>query len=104
MRLIRSGALVFGANIADTAAVLLRNVLLARLLSAGADDAWLSPIVMKKGRPAHTVHALGRGPAVDVIRDRMFELLPTLGVRETASTKWVLDRRWTSVTGASCPC
>ncbi len=33
MRLIRSGALVFGANIADTAAVLLRNVLLARLLT-----------------------------------------------------------------------
>lgn len=33
MRLFRSGALVFGGNIADTAAVLLRNVLLARLLT-----------------------------------------------------------------------
>jgi O-antigen/teichoic acid export membrane protein len=33
MRVIRSGALVFGANIADTTAVLLRNVVLARLLT-----------------------------------------------------------------------
>ena len=93
----RQQAVELAANVDDLDPRLWPDVL-ARLLSAGADDAWLSPIVMKKGRPAHTVHALGRGPAVDVIRDRMFELLPTLGVRETASTKWVLDRRWTSVT------
>lgn len=70
---------------------------LDRLLDAGADDAWLAPILMKKGRPAHTLHVLARGEALQAIRRLIPELVPTLGVREHAVTKWVLDRRWEQV-------
>jgi uncharacterized protein (TIGR00299 family) protein len=58
------------------------------LLDAGAHDAWLTPIVMKKGRPAHTVSvlvdpALG-GQLAEVLRRET----GTLGVRGTTLERW----------------
>jgi len=92
----RQDAFELAANLDDLDPRLWPDVL-ARLLAAGADDAWLSPIVMKKGRPAHTVYTLCRAEALPALRDLLFELVPTLGVREAKVTKWVLDRRWVSL-------
>jgi uncharacterized protein (DUF111 family) len=67
-------------------------------MDAGADDAWLTPILMKKGRPAHTLHVLAGAEVLPVLRDLVFELVPTLGVREHAVTKRMLERYWQPVT------
>jgi pyridinium-3,5-bisthiocarboxylic acid mononucleotide nickel chelatase len=67
---------------------------LASLLNAGAADAWLVPIVMKKGRPAHTLAVLTPVDRRDVLRRLIFELTSTIGVREAAVSRIALDRFW----------
>lgn len=63
-----------------------------RLLAVGAHDAWLTPILMKKGRPAHTLSALCDATTVDAVRSVIFAETTTIGLRETAIRKHVLDR------------
>jgi pyridinium-3,5-bisthiocarboxylic acid mononucleotide nickel chelatase len=65
---------------------------LERLLEAGASDAWLTPILMKKGRPAHTLHVLCGPSDVARVRTEVFRRTSTLGVRESVVGKTVLDR------------
>ena len=65
---------------------------LATLLEAGAADAWLVPIVMKKGRPAHTLAVLTSPDTRDALRRLMFELTSTTGVREIAVHRTALAR------------
>jgi uncharacterized protein (TIGR00299 family) protein len=67
---------------------------LASLLDAGAADAWLVPIIMKKGRPAHTLAVLAPVHRRDDLRRLMLELTSTIGVREVAVTRVALDRFW----------
>jgi hypothetical protein len=73
---------------------------LASLLDAGASDAWLTPILMKKGRPAHTLSVLVRGELVDVVRTEVFRQTSTIGVREIAIGKTALDREMRTVSVA----
>ena len=67
---------------------------LVSLLDAGAADAWLVPIVMKKGRPAHTLAVLTPRPRRDALRRMIFELTSTIGVREVTVSRMALDRFW----------
>ncbi|HZD80955.1 MAG TPA: nickel pincer cofactor biosynthesis protein LarC [Actinomycetota bacterium] len=67
--------------------------LVERLLAAGAQDAWSTPIVMKKGRPAVSVSVLCSPELSGSIRSILFEETGTLGVRTSAVTKHALDRR-----------
>lgn len=89
-------AVVLEANVNDLDPRVWPSVL-SGLLDAGAADAWLVPIVMKKGRPAHTLTVLAEpGRAAD-LRERILDLVPTLGLRETWVRKAALDRTWRSL-------
>ena len=72
-------------------------LVIAALLAAGASDAWLSPILMKKGRPAHTLHALVREEHAAAVRAEIFRQTSTIGLREIAVGKTALERRMATV-------
>ncbi len=58
------------------------------LLDAGAHDAWVTPVLMKKGRPGHTVSVL----ADPVLSESMAQILRretgSLGIRGHAVQRW----------------
>jgi hypothetical protein len=62
------------------------------LLEAGAHDAWVTPIVMKKGRPAHVVSALVDPAGVGAVSAVMVRETGTLGVRGTTLERWPQPR------------
>jgi pyridinium-3,5-bisthiocarboxylic acid mononucleotide nickel chelatase len=71
--------------------------LVARLLAAGAADAWLSPIVMKKGRPAHTVHVLAAPERAAECERIVLAETGSLGLRRIPVDRTALPRRTTTV-------
>jgi len=91
-----TSALMLEANIDDLDPRLWPNVI-AALLAAGASDAWLTPILMKKGRPAHTLTALVRAEHTDAVRTEIFRQTSTIGLREIAVGKSALDRETRTV-------
>ncbi len=67
---------------------------LAKLLERGASDAWLSPILMKKGRAAHTLSVLVRADRRDEVRATIYTETSAIGMREHAVHKHELDREF----------
>jgi uncharacterized protein (TIGR00299 family) protein len=84
-------AVLLESNIDDMSPQLVEP-LLAALFAAGALDAWATPILMKKGRPALTVSALGPPEAVDAVARAFFENSTTIGLRTLPLGRVVLAR------------
>ena len=97
-------AVVLEANVDDFDPRLWPGVL-SRLVDAGAADAWLVPILMKKGRPAHTLAVLARPDQAAQLREEMLQQTSSFGVRQTDVTRSALPRGWVDVTvnGARLP-
>jgi len=79
-------------NVDDATGETLAHAISA-LVEAGAHDAWVTPVVMKKGRPAHVLSAL-----VDVaLAEQLIEVMRaetgSLGVRGQTVQRWPVPRR-----------
>lgn len=73
--------------------------LLTELLEQGALDAWLTPILMKKGRPAHKLEVLCASEAdANALSAHILRALPTLGVRRFNGSRMILERSASDVT------
>jgi len=79
------------ANVDDVTGEVLAHTIV-ELLGAGAFDAWATAIVMKKGRPAHTVHALCDDAAFAGVCAVMLAETGTLGLRATTVERWPQQR------------
>jgi pyridinium-3,5-bisthiocarboxylic acid mononucleotide nickel chelatase len=74
-------------NVDDASGEVLAHAIGA-LLEAGAHDAWVTPIVMKKGRPAHTVSALADPALAEQVAAALTAETGTLGLRGTTLDRW----------------
>ncbi len=96
-----------GAGATETVTVIEANIddmnpelfppLLKGLLDAGARDAFLTPILGKKGRPAYLVTAMADEAAVAKVTDALFRGSTTLGLRMRREERICLERVWKSV-------
>jgi pyridinium-3,5-bisthiocarboxylic acid mononucleotide nickel chelatase len=99
----RSDAALFGqplvvleANLDDATGEQLADALGA-LIDAGANDAWVTPVVMKKGRPGHLLSALCDATLVDQLARVVVSETGSLGVRVISVGRTTTPRSMSAV-------
>lgn len=89
--LFHSRLAVVEANIDDMNPELYGEVM-ERLFAAGAVDVYLTPIIMKKGRPANLLTALVSDEFVDRVAETIFRETTSIGLRISPAEKRFLPR------------
>ena len=82
---------VLEANLDDLSPQLVAAALEAAL-AAGAADAWIAPVTMKKGRPGHLLGAVVPDGARAAVEEALFRETSTLGIRAYRVERSVLQR------------
>jgi uncharacterized protein (TIGR00299 family) protein len=83
---------VLEANVDDATGELVASWI-EQLIAAGALDAWVTPIAMKKGRPAMTISALAPLARADAVAQAMLRETTSLGVRRHGIARLERPRR-----------
>ncbi|MDQ1446260.1 MAG: pyridinium-3,5-bisthiocarboxylic acid mononucleotide nickel chelatase [Acidimicrobiaceae bacterium] len=83
-------------NVDDATGEVIASAISA-LLDAGAHDAWVTPILMKKGRPAHTVSALADPALAEQVSRVLTAETGSLGVRGSTLQRWPAERHMDEV-------
>lgn len=92
----QTGNVVVDCNIDDLDPRVL-PVVIDRLLGSGALDAYVTPLVMKKGRPGHLITAIAPEQAIETVVDVILRETSSLGCRTYPVTKYHLERRMETV-------
>lgn len=75
----------------------------SRALAAGALDAWLTAVTMKKGRPGHVLTVLAPPALADALSTLVLRETGSLGLRRSTVDRDVLPRHTETVTVAGHP-
>jgi uncharacterized protein (TIGR00299 family) protein len=89
-------AVLLEANLDDATGEVLAHTV-AAALDAGALDGWITPVVMKKGRPANVISILCDPALADQIAALLMAETGTLGVRGQTVGRWLARRTFAEV-------
>jgi hypothetical protein len=73
------------------------SYILDRLFQAGARDAYIIPIIMKKGRPGNQLSILAKKSDLEAIEDIIFKETSSIGLRYVGITVHRLERETLTV-------
>jgi uncharacterized protein (TIGR00299 family) protein len=71
--------------------------IMAKLFAAGAGDAWITPVIMKKSRPALTLSVICEEDRKENISEILFTESTTIGLRVTPFSKETLHREFEEI-------
>jgi hypothetical protein len=85
-------AVQLDVNVDDVTGEVIAHTITAAV-AGGAFDAWATPIVMKKGRPAYVVSALCDPAGVEAVAAVLLSETGSLGLRASTVERWPQARR-----------
>jgi uncharacterized protein (TIGR00299 family) protein len=91
-----SAAVLLETNVDDVTGETVAHVM-ARVLDEGALDAWVTPVLMKKGRPGQILTILAPPAAADALGGLLLAETGSLGLRRSTVDRQVLPREFRTV-------
>ncbi len=95
-------AVVLETTVDDVTGETVAHVLV-RVLAEGALDAWITPVIMKKGRPGQVLTVLAPPARADALAGLLLAETGSLGLRRSTVDRQVLPRRFTTVDVSGYP-